>query len=158
MKKVFLIATLTLSAASAFAQEAATKSFWDDPINDPMLPFYLVIGLIGATAILIATIGIYLVKVLNTLAQQAEKEKAEKLGKVYVPTPSLWAKFVQRINDAVPVAEEKNIELDHNYDGIKELDNHLPPWWKWLLNHWMGSRLHHCLPFLAQPSTFPSGI
>ncbi len=55
-------------------------------------------------------------------------ESKIKVAKAKQPSP-LWAKIKQALTKTVPVEKEEEFILaDHNYDGIREMDARIPPW------------------------------
>jgi len=40
-----------------------------------------------------------------------------------------FRKFIHSMTQSVSLQEEDDIMLDHDFDGIRELDNKIPPWW-----------------------------
>ncbi|MEO5892525.1 MAG: cbb3-type cytochrome c oxidase N-terminal domain-containing protein [Ferruginibacter sp.] len=60
---------------------------------------------------------------------------------------ALWKKLNKKLTRAIPLEQEADALLDHDYDGIRELDNALPPWWKYGFIVTIGFALVYLLNF-----------
>jgi len=97
--------------AAPIADQTAKESF----LSSPYLPLYILL-FIEACVITYLSLMLYQLTKRQTVAESVIRK-------------SWFARKWEKWNYKVPVERENEILLDdHDYDGIHELDNSLPPW------------------------------
>jgi cytochrome c oxidase cbb3-type subunit III len=124
-KSVIILLVGIFSSLPAMAQSSETSWYSQlQQMESTQLTLLVIMAVVLGVIVLLLILMIYLMSFMVAVFK--------KENPVVEEGPSWWDEFkLKYITGKMrPVGgkEEKQMMLDHNYDGIVELDNHMPPW------------------------------
>ncbi|UJP66865.1 cbb3-type cytochrome c oxidase N-terminal domain-containing protein [Mongoliitalea daihaiensis] len=128
MKKFKFLLIMMLGLASALPASAQTSEMnWVSnlqSLDSSQATLLVIMGVVLFVIVLLLVLMIYLMSFMVAVFKKENPALAAQ--------PTWWDEFKLKyiVGKMKPVGgkEEKELMLDHSYDGIVELDNHMPPW------------------------------
>lgn len=112
----------TLLLAAETTTKASEWVFGSGNIYNDILIIALIIVMIALLASALVVNKAMKSIITLTMPQLAAEQRTRKTKKID------WQAILARLLSLRPIEEEKDLEIDHEYDGIKELDNPVPAW------------------------------